>query len=71
MDDLLEDRRQHYLQLAERLRAIARQARFPAARKLLIEVAKRFERRATEPEPAWRLQNSRSKNHSGRVVLGR
>jgi hypothetical protein len=54
MDDLLEDRRQYYLQLADRLRAIAREARFPAARKLLMEVAKRFERRATEPEPTKR-----------------
>jgi chorismate-pyruvate lyase len=52
MDDFIEDRRQHYLQLAARLRVVAREARFPAARKVLLQVAKRFERKASDPEPA-------------------
>jgi hypothetical protein len=41
--DGLDDRAQHYRELATKLRALATEARFPAAKKALVKVAKRFE----------------------------
>jgi hypothetical protein len=46
MADKLAGRREHYLELAVRVRAVAGEARFPAARKTLIAIAKRFEQGA-------------------------
>jgi hypothetical protein len=47
MPDILEGgRRKHYLELALQVRTFAREARFPAARRALMEIAKRFERGA-------------------------
>jgi hypothetical protein len=46
-----EDRRDHYLGLALRVRALAREARFPAARRALIEIARRFDQTAETPDP--------------------
>jgi len=48
--DIFEGRREHYQELAARVRAIAREARFPAARRALIEIAKRFDRRDGTPD---------------------
>jgi hypothetical protein len=36
-------RRDHYRQLAIKLRRLAHQARFPSARKVLIDTARRFD----------------------------
>jgi hypothetical protein len=38
---------QHYRELAEKLRDIARQCRFPGARQELLDLALRYEGRAT------------------------
>jgi hypothetical protein len=46
-------RQHHYLQLAVKVRALAREAHYPAARKALIEVAKRFDQGAGAPAPSF------------------
>ena len=45
MADGLEGRSDHYLELAVRLRTLALEARFPSARRTLMQLAKRFDRR--------------------------
>jgi hypothetical protein len=50
MADTLQDRRDHYLELALRVRAVAREVRFPAARRALIAIARRFDQNAETPE---------------------
>jgi hypothetical protein len=45
MSDGLEGRSDHYLELAVRLRTLALEARFPSARRALMQMAKRFDRR--------------------------
>jgi hypothetical protein len=52
MTDDLEGRRDHYLELAVKVRAVAREARFPAARRALVEIAKRFDQRADTTDPS-------------------
>jgi hypothetical protein len=42
--DGFDGRAQHYQELATKLRALATEARFPAARRILIKAAERFER---------------------------
>lgn len=49
MSEAVEGRTDHYLELAVRLRALALEARYPSARKALVEMAKRFDRRADRP----------------------
>ena len=39
-------RQRYYSELAAKLRSLAREASFPAARRILIEVAQRFDREA-------------------------
>jgi hypothetical protein len=46
MGETLEERRRYYSEPAAKLRAVAREARYPAARNALIDVAQRFEREA-------------------------
>lgn len=51
MIDILEGRRRdHYRELAARVRALTREARFPAARRALLDLAKRFEQGARPEE---------------------
>jgi hypothetical protein len=62
--DILEGRREHYLELSVRVRAIAREARFPAARRALIEIANRFEEAGT-PDDIFRLRDRRHRRPPG------
>jgi hypothetical protein len=42
---------QHYRQIASKLREIARECRFPGARREILDLASRLERRADELDP--------------------
>jgi hypothetical protein len=46
MSEAVEARSDYYLELAVMLRALALEARYPSARRALVEMAKRFDRRA-------------------------
>jgi hypothetical protein len=46
MSEALEGESDYYLELAVRLRALALEAHFPSARRALMKMAKRFDRRA-------------------------
>ena len=49
MSEAVEARSDYYLELAVMLRALALEARYPSARRALVEMAKRFDRRADRP----------------------
>ena len=49
MSEAVEGRSDYYLELAVMLRALALEARYPSARRALMEMAKRFDRRADRP----------------------
>jgi hypothetical protein len=42
---------QHYREIASKLREIARECRFPGARREILDLASRLERRAGELDP--------------------
>ena len=46
MAEAVEGRSNHYLELAVRLRGLVLEARFPSARRALMDIAKRFDQRA-------------------------
>ena len=58
MASVFERRRDHYLELAFRLRALARETRFPGARKALIDAIKRITLAAGSTIPLNRTFNS-------------
>jgi hypothetical protein len=49
MSEAADGRSDYYLELAVMLRALALEARYPGARRALMEMAKRFDRRADRP----------------------
>ena len=49
MSEAAEARSDYYLELAVMLRALALEARYPSARRALMEMAQRFDRRADRP----------------------
>jgi hypothetical protein len=49
MSEAVEARSDYYLELAVMLRALALEARYPSTRRALVEIAKRFDRRAERP----------------------
>ena len=65
MADVLEGRRDHYLELALKVRAIAREARFPAATRALVENAKRFDQRAKTTDPFYGHNGGDNEGYSG------
>ena len=56
MGDRFDDRAQHYRELATKLRALATEARFPAARRVLIKAAERSEGSGCLPATSGHLE---------------